>query len=163
MNVNESWNEVQRDLLALADLLKDKKHWCQGPMAADMYGRGVHIQDKDATRWCLIGGAAKVVGVGHPSYSMRSLRMCVALEAVLPRGEFSPSRFNDDYTRTTHQMVLDLIMRAVVYAGQSAINTDSPYGRALRRAHEHEEAMRRFRAQMYEVIEQSSRSRELIA
>lgn len=117
MKENTDFNPVQLKLLALAELLADPAHWCQGPMATTQTGAVTTPNAPAARAWCIMGGLAKLDNARKPlecsresSLAARAIRKVVGCPAWV---------FNDDKTRTTHAMVLSAIMAAVPIAADT--------------------------------------------
>ncbi len=95
--------QLKKYLLAMRNLIKNPKNWCQNIGATDKYGSSVATLDPDAHSFCLIGASFKVTQ-GN-SYEINR-----HIEKFLPKNQYSLIDYNDS---RSHRSVIRLLDKAI--------------------------------------------------
>jgi hypothetical protein len=91
---------MSSEYASMEELFSDESRWTKEYYAKDMYGNDVEATSKEAVKWCLIGGAAKVY------YSKGKYPAILHLISI--NTGISPSMFND---QASYKEVYNLVKR----------------------------------------------------
>lgn len=122
MKTNESWNEPQKVILAVMELLADPQHWTKGTEARDNCNCPRAVHHSMASKFCLAGAFMRVsrssippiyAGEGAAGMAWK------ALERQCHEGVHCGNavHFNDDVA-TKHEQVMKKLSAALVHAGK---------------------------------------------
>lgn len=120
-------NQVQKDLIAAKELIKDPKNWTFGSRAKNAKGEIVHTFNSSAVCFCSVGAVEKVLGdrvVDCISgiYSELNPTIKFLNAACREYGFKTVWGFNDEmylfsYDGSGHNMVMDIFDDAIQLAG----------------------------------------------
>ncbi len=60
--------KLATNIQKLINLLKDNNSWCREGAAQKLSGEKCEYDDKDAAKWCLLGGSMKLFGLASVEY-----------------------------------------------------------------------------------------------
>lgn len=107
---------AKRKFKSLRELFRNKRRWCKGAYARDMFNTGLDGPANDeAVSFCLLGGIGKVYGTVYDATVRQKLRR--AAKKLFPKRYYSTyedlAQFNDN-SKTTIKDIRRLVKEANV-------------------------------------------------
>lgn len=121
-------NQVQKDLIAAKELIKDFKNWTFRTRARNSQGESVHVFDPAAVCFCAVGAVEKVLGdkvadVEEGIYSSRNPTIkclndaCKEYKYGSNVWGFNDAMYSFYRDGEGHKQVLDVFDKAIEIAG----------------------------------------------